>query len=133
MRLYSISKRLINRKQVEIKMDSKKQIRGTMDIFNSPPFLVRLEMNFVNDSNSSNFREKIKFWLKEKNLVIQFEGELSDLTNSITISFKEKGLLLLFLNNIFSEFSFFDEREKINMANDYLISEAKKLFIAVDT
>jgi hypothetical protein len=118
---------------VEIKMDSKKQIRGTMDIFNSPPFLVRLEMNFVNDSNSSNFREKIKFWLKEKNLVIQFEGELSDLTNSITISFKEKGLLLLFLNNIFSEFSFFDEREKINMANDYLISEAKKLFIAVDT
>jgi hypothetical protein len=114
-------------------VNSKKQVKGIIDIYSSSPYPIQLQMIFINDAFGRNFREVISCWLNEKNLVIQLEGEFSDLTNSVVISFKNQGLFVIFLNNIFNDFAFYDERKRRNIANSYLVGEAKKLFIAVDT
>ena len=104
-------------------MDYRKRVKGIINISDSSPFPIKLEMIFINDTYGKNFREIISYWLNEKNLEIKFKGEESDLTSSVDIFFKSQGLLVIFINNIFKDFAFYDERERQIIDKENLVEK----------
>lgn len=114
-------------------MKREDSIQGIVNIYKSTPYPIRFEMIFINDYNGRNFTEIINNWLNEKNIVVEFKDTSSDLTTSVDIYFPNQGLFVILINNLFENYSFYDEREKAILKKQSLVSEAKKLFIAVDT
>lgn len=103
-------------------MDYKKRVKGIINISDSSPYSITLEMIFINDANGRNFKNQICYWLNEKNIIIQFKDEDSELVNSVDIYFKNQGLFVIFLNNIFADFIFYDERKRTIIKNEDLIT-----------
>lgn len=114
-------------------MKREDSVQGIVNIYKSSPYPVWVEMIFINDSNGSNFKEIINNWLNEKNIAIEFKDKHSDLTISVDMYFPNQGLFVIVINNLFEGYTFYDEREKGIIKKQSLVSEAKKLFIAVDT
>ena len=109
------------------------KVQGIINLHSSTLYPAVMEIIFINDDNGEKFKQAIDYWLNEKNMIVRYKDKLSDLTISVDILFKNQGLFLIFINNILSEFSFYDERPRKIINKENLIHEVKKLFIAVDT
>lgn len=114
-------------------MKRKDSVQGILNICRSTPYPILLKMIFINDANGLGLKEIISKWINEKNLSVAFKDEHSDLTTSVDIYFPNQGLFIIVMNNLFESYTFYDEREKGIIKKQSLVSEAKKLFIAVDT
>ena len=114
-------------------MKREDSVQGIINIYSSSHYPILLELIFINDTNGLELKEIINKWANEKNLSVVFKDEHSDLTTSVDIYFPNKGLFIIVVNNLFENYTFYDEREKNIIEKQRLVSEAKKLFIAVDT
>lgn len=114
-------------------MKREDSVQGILNICRSSPYPILLELIFINDANGLGLKEIISKWVNEKNLSVAFKDEHSDLTTSVDMYFPNQGLFIIVVNNLFENYTFYDEREKGVIEKQRLVSEAKKLFIAVDT